>query len=52
LTRGGGRCRCVINESPDRHPMHLHANRFWILGVGDGGLQECINSGTKVGAEP
>jgi FtsP/CotA-like multicopper oxidase with cupredoxin domain len=40
---------CVVNESPDRHPMHLHANRFWVLGAGEGGLEECIKNGTKVG---
>jgi FtsP/CotA-like multicopper oxidase with cupredoxin domain len=27
-------CSCFINYSPDRHPMHLHAQRFWPLGAG------------------
>jgi hypothetical protein len=25
---------CFVNYSPDRHPMHMHAQCFWPLGAG------------------
>ena len=33
---------CLINYSADRHPMHLHADRFWMLSYGEGDAAACI----------
>lgn len=27
-----------------RQPIHLHANRFWVLATGQGDLQSCLNA--------
>ena len=32
---------CIINYSEDRHPMHLHADRFWLLASGLGDVDAC-----------
>jgi FtsP/CotA-like multicopper oxidase with cupredoxin domain len=31
----------LLLDHNDYQPMHLHSNRFWVLGAGEGGIEEC-----------
>lgn len=41
---------CIVSKTADRHPMHFHSDRFWVLGTGYGDVDACWAASVPEGA--
>ena len=43
---------CIVSQFPGRHPIHLHADRMWVLATGAGGVEDCWKDQSHVEGKP
>lgn len=44
--------RCIVSKTVDRHPMHFHSDRFWVMSRGYGDENACLTAPIQQEGKP